>query len=170
MGTAGDTRAWVIDHIVWSELKLAAILGVQRVDAEVADRLREVLEHLDAALTEIRNSDPVVATDDPDPRMESRLRAVPVFPARRLRAVPKTGPQRRLSGVTSEAVFAYATYGHDFYRLDDNSLWAHESEDLLLSARSGIPLAHRVGDVFYDIETDTPLYREDAHAAGEDGN
>ena len=50
MGTAGETRAWVIDHIVWSELKLTAILGVQRVDAEVADRLREILEHLDAAL------------------------------------------------------------------------------------------------------------------------
>ena len=60
--------------------------------------------------------------------------------------------------------------GHDFFRASDHELWAHESDDLLISARSGTPLAHRVGDVFYALETDTPLYYEDlgslpAHSA-----
>jgi len=44
-------------------------------------------------------------------------------------------------------------------------LRAHESDDLLLSARFGTPLARRSGNVFYDIETDIPLYREDGHGA-----
>ena len=68
---------------------------------------------------------------------------------------------RRLWRLNVDEVFAYAVGGHDFYRAGDHLLWAHESDGLLLSARSGRPLARREGKVFYDTETDLPLYYED---------
>ena len=54
--------------------------------------------------------------------------------------------------------------GAGFFRAADRTLWAHEHDGLLLSARSGAPLAHRVGNIFYDLESDRPLYIEDTHA------
>ena len=47
--------------------------------------------------------------------------------------------------------------------MSDHELWAHESDGLLLSARSGTPFARRDGRVFYDVETHVPLYYEDTH-------
>ena len=56
--------------------------------------------------------------------------------------------------------FAYMRRGHDFYRLKDHVLWAHEEQGRLLSARSGACFAYRVGRIFYDSVTDRPLYYE----------
>lgn len=81
---------------------------------------------------------------------------------------PIPNGHRRLCRLTANEVFAYAV-GHDFHRAADHELWAHESEGLLLSARFGTPLARRIGNVFYDITTNEPLYREDRPAALDDG-
>ena len=89
MGTARETNDRAIDHIVWSELKLAVILGVQRVDAEVADRIREVLGRLDAALTEIRRPNLDGRVEDGDPRPDPNLRVPAAVPEPRLHAVPR---------------------------------------------------------------------------------
>jgi hypothetical protein len=67
---------------------------------------------------------------------------------------------RYLRRVEDGEPFAYARRGHDFIRVRDDQLWAHESEDLLLSARSGDPLARRMGAIFYQIDTGAPLYYE----------
>ena len=56
-----------------------------------------------------------------------------------------------------------------FTALADHELWAHESDGLLLSARFGTPLARRIGNVFYDIDTNAPLYHEDRPDALADG-
>ena len=49
--------------------------------------------------------------------------------------------------------------------MSDHELWAQESDGLLRSARSGKPFARREGHVFYDLETNVPLYYEDDHRA-----
>jgi hypothetical protein len=59
-------------------------------------------------------------------------------------------------------VFAYADHGRNFIRASDRELWAVERDDELVSARSGEPLAHRRGRVFFAAETDEPLYYERA--------
>jgi hypothetical protein len=59
-------------------------------------------------------------------------------------------------------VFAYADHGRNFIRASDRELWAVERDDLLVSARSGEALAHRRGRVFFEAETDAPLYYERA--------
>ena len=75
--------------------------------------------------------------------------------------------RRYLCSVDDGEVFAYATpTGHDFFRNADHMPWAHESDGLLLSARSGAPLARRSGTVFYDITNDELLYYERTDAAG----
>jgi hypothetical protein len=69
--------------------------------------------------------------------------------------------RRYLCSVEDDEVFAYARpSGHDFFRAADHMPWAHESDGLLLSARSGAPLARRAGNVFHDITSDAPLYYE----------
>jgi hypothetical protein len=60
------------------------------------------------------------------------------------------------------AVFAYVERGHDFIRASDRELWAVERDDMLVSARSGVTLAHRRGRVFFADDTDEPLYYERA--------
>ncbi len=69
---------------------------------------------------------------------------------------------RYLCRIEDDEPFAYARRGHDFFRVRDHMLWAHESEDFLLSARSGRPLARGAGGVFYDAENGLPLYYERA--------
>ncbi|HEY5013239.1 MAG TPA: hypothetical protein VIK61_11130 [Acidimicrobiia bacterium] len=54
--------------------------------------------------------------------------------------------------------FAYARV-HDFYRASDHALWAHLRDGQLISARSGHPLAYQIGSVFYDTDTDQPIYQ-----------
>ncbi len=60
------------------------------------------------------------------------------------------------------SVFAYVERGHEFVRNSDHEVWATEREDVLLSARSGVPLAYRRGKVYFAAETDEPLYYERA--------
>jgi hypothetical protein len=59
-------------------------------------------------------------------------------------------------------VFAYAERGTEFIRASDRELWAVERDDALVSARSGVVLAHRRGRVYFAAETDEPLYYERA--------
>jgi len=148
----------VVDQIVGAGLAIASILSLPNVDAEVSGRLRDVLIRLDAAIVDLRSRASSELSDRvPLPRI--RLHAVPTPP---LDALPGSGMRRQLYGFALDVVFAYAMHGHDFYRVVDNSLWAHEREDLLLSARSGRPLARRAGHVFYDFDSNAPLYYERA--------
>jgi len=152
----------VVQHVYASRLSVAALLGLQMGNREVEARLRVVQEQLDAAVALILADAYAGPTDDAS-ASESRRLDTPAAPgASWLHAVPTDAPRRTLSRFAVDQVFAYAMYGHDFYRVADNELWAHESKDLLLSARTGIPLARRAGRVYYDIETDTPLYYEGA--------
>ncbi len=56
--------------------------------------------------------------------------------------------------------FAYAR-GRDFFRRADHRCWAHLDDDQrLVSSRSGRAIAYRIGHVFYDSDTDAPIYYE----------
>lgn len=65
--------------------------------------------------------------------------------------------QRWVCRFDDDSAFAYAR-GHDFIRCRDHTLWAHLSDGLLLSARSGERFAYQVGSVFYDAATHEPIY------------
>jgi len=69
---------------------------------------------------------------------------------------------RYICKVDDGSVFAYVERGSEFFRASDHQLWATEREDLLVSARSGTALAQRRGKVYFDLETDTPIYYERA--------
>jgi hypothetical protein len=68
-------------------------------------------------------------------------------------------PQRWLCRSEDHRPFAYAR-GHDYIRRSDDTLWAHLSDGVLVSARSGEPLAYQVGSTFYDYQTRQPVYYE----------
>ena len=70
------------------------------------------------------------------------------------------GGARHLSRIEDDDPFAYSHRGHDFFGVRDHTLWADESEDLVLSARSGEPLAKRALGVFYDAENGMALCYE----------
>ena len=70
---------------------------------------------------------------------------------------------RCLCRIEDGEVFAYAARGNEFVRMRDHGLWAVEHDDVLVSARSGEPLAYRRGRVYFASETDEPLYYERAH-------
>jgi hypothetical protein len=72
-------------------------------------------------------------------------------------AEAETHPQHWLCRSDDRSVFAYAR-GHDYIRRSDRTLWAHISDGVLISARSGEPLAYQVGNAFYDYNTRQPLY------------
>ena len=57
-----------------------------------------------------------------------------------------------------ENLIAYAPGRRDFFRSSDDSLWAHESHDWLIAAKSGEMLAHRTGDFYYDVVDGKRLY------------
>lgn len=69
----------------------------------------------------------------------------------------RTVPRRLVCRFDDHAVFAYAR-GHDLVRRSDDAVWAHLSGDVVLSARSGEPLAYRTGSVLYDAVTRLPAY------------
>lgn len=146
---AVDLHNRVINHIFGSGLTLAGILSLQQVDEDTAEKLRRVIEELDTAVRDLRSA--AIARHVEGSAQERGKEYGPVPP----------GWRRRLCRFSVDEVFAYAVAGHDFYRAGDHALWAHESDGLLLSARSGRPLARRDGKVFYDIESDEPLYYED---------
>jgi len=75
----------------------------------------------------------------------------------RLRSAPELAHPVRICRFADGEEFAYQ-HGHDFFRASDHRVWAHQSGDLLLSARSGTPFARAVGKAFHDVETGVPLY------------
>lgn len=139
----------VINHIFGSGLTLAGILSRHRLDDEVAERLRGVIAELDAAVGHVRSAALAWVVDE-----RERQPSVPGSP------VPENW-RRRLCRFSVDEVFAYAVAGHDFYRASDRALWAHENDGLLVSVSSGNILARRDGRVFYDVESEVPLYYED---------
>jgi len=66
---------------------------------------------------------------------------------------------RYLYTTDDDHLFAYAPGRRDFFRAGDDRLWAHESHDWLIAAESGVALAHRTGDVYYDAVDGERLYR-----------
>ena len=54
--------------------------------------------------------------------------------------------------------FAYSRDRREYRRVADDVAWAHEEDGLLRSARSGRPLAFRVGNFFLETETLAVLY------------
>jgi hypothetical protein len=79
-------------------------------------------------------------------------------PKQRLSSTRDSAPW--LLRVEDDQPFAYAR-GRDLYRVVDHARWAYLSTDgWLISARSGRPLAYCVDNVFYDAETDFPVYYE----------
>jgi hypothetical protein len=77
MDTSGDPRDRLINHLFGSGLTLAAVLSLQRVDDDVAERLRDVIEHLDAAIDEIRRLAFADVVADGVAQPQSLLHAVP---------------------------------------------------------------------------------------------
>ncbi len=75
------------------------------------------------------------------------------------RAVDTSGvrPQYWLCRAEDHSRFAYVRV-HDFYRESDHELWARLEGEWLLSVRSGRPLARQFGSVFFDTDTDEPVY------------
>jgi hypothetical protein len=155
-----------INHVFRCGLRLAAVVRRPDVNDEVAQRLGDAIEDLDLAVSVLRRAaftalvadrDRHADTSEPDPTI-----VVAPDPPVAEHLAP-TSARRCLRRIFDDGVFAYAMRGHDFYRASDHVLWAHESDDLLLSARSGTPFARRVADVFYDLETDVPLYYHDNH-------
>jgi len=69
---------------------------------------------------------------------------------------------RYLYTTDDDHLFAYAPGRRDFFRAGDDRLWAHESHDWLIAAESGVALAHRTGDVYYDAVDGARLYRVSA--------
>jgi len=71
----------------------------------------------------------------------------------------ESGPitRRCLCRSDDDTVFAYA-HGHDLIRRSDRTLWAHVADGVLISARSGEPLAYQIGNTFYDYQTRQALY------------
>ena len=146
----------VIRRIFGVGLTLAAILSLERVDDEVAERLRDALGVLDTSVADLRTTALEHQTTQGTAQAE-----VP-------REATTTG-SRRLRRCSVDEVFAYAVNRCDFLRAADNALWAHESDGLLLSARFGTPLARREGRIFYDLDSHAPLYFEDGVAAAPEG-
>jgi hypothetical protein len=82
---------------------------------------------------------------------------------------------RYLNRVENDEPFAYARSRRDFFLVSDDTLWAHESHKWLLSAASSDRIVHRIGNLFYDVESGVPLYYESSEppapgTAGDVGN
>jgi hypothetical protein len=67
---------------------------------------------------------------------------------------------RYLRRLDSRELFAYAQGGQFLHRVADGQAWAYETANYLFSARSGRPLAYRVGDTYFDAERHVPMYQE----------
>ena len=72
----------------------------------------------------------------------------------------KTAAVRYLCRVDDNSLHAYASTRRDFHLASDDTLWAHESHGWLLAASSGTQFAHRVGNIYYDAQTEAPMYFE----------
>jgi hypothetical protein len=67
---------------------------------------------------------------------------------------------RYLRRLDSDELFAYAQGGNFLHRVADGHAWAYETANYLFSARSGRPLAYRVGDTYFDVDRHVPVYKE----------
>jgi len=72
------------------------------------------------------------------------------------------GPPRSLCRFENGEVFAHCERGNEYVRESDYEVWATLHDDVLCSARSGLPLAYRLGHVFFAAESGEPLYYERA--------
>ena len=152
------------NRVFASTLTLASVMARHDIDDDVSQQLQRVTDELDTVTRDIRTLAIDLVLRDLDalrhpPRPATPI-AKPIPPVERR---PQAGIdlRRRLCRFDDGQEFAYAR-GHDFFRASDHVLWAHESDDLLLSARSGVPFARRVGMAFHDIDSNTPLYYERA--------
>jgi hypothetical protein len=151
-----------LGHVFASTLTLAGVLSLGRVDPEVTDRLHDAIGELDTAIREIRRGAFEMSIPLTDERSDTVNREPVISDLRTRRdadAARGSEYQHRLCSFDDGRVFAYKR-GHDLIRAADHSLWAHESGEILLSARSGRPIARRVGKAYVDVETEQPLYYE----------
>jgi len=54
VGSTNEAHDRLVNHLFGSGLTLAAVLNLQGLDREVSNRVRDVIEQLDAAIGEIR--------------------------------------------------------------------------------------------------------------------
>ena len=141
--TFADLHDRVVRQLHACGLALATLVREARVlDGSIAETLSAVQATLDLAVRDIHATTFAV-------RQQLRPQA----------AADSDGHRRYVIRIEDEAVLAYADGdGHDFRRVHDDSIWAHESDGTLLSARSGTPIARRSGIVYYDAVNDIPLY------------
>jgi hypothetical protein len=157
----------VINHIFASGLTLASVLSRQVVDDDDADHLSDVLDELDAAVRELRNGVFESAVRDRDARLsavqpETTTSVMPLRPF--VTGHPDLiDTRRRLCRFDDDEVFAYVMRGNESFLERDHMLWAPERDGVLVSARSALPFARRVGVFFYDLAARVPLYYERAH-------
>jgi hypothetical protein len=163
-GIADQLHDRVIDHLFGSRLTLASIVSLGKIDTKIAERLQDVMDDLEIAVRDIRRTDLALLARHCDQRPNPPHHLTIVKPPSDRVQQPRTvrgDGHRYLCSFEDGQVFAYTTHaGHDFLRVADHSTWAHESDGLLLSARSGTPLARRMGNVFHAITSNMPLYYE----------
>jgi signal transduction protein with GAF and PtsI domain len=151
-----------LGHVFASTLTLAGVLTLGRVDREVALRLHDAIDELDTAIREIRRGAFEMSIRETDEGFDAVEREPAISnpgSSNGLADPRRPEHQRQLCRFDDNQVFAYKR-GHDLIRVADHTLWAHESGEILLSARSGRPIARRVGKTYLDVESDTPLYYE----------
>jgi hypothetical protein len=163
-GIAVQLHDRAIDHLFGSRMILANIVSLGKIEPKLAERLQEVMYELENAVRDLRRTDLARLVRDrdqrPNPTRNLTIVKPPTDRVNQPNAVRVDG-HRYLCSFEGGQVFAYATpAGHDFFRVADHSTWAHESDGLLLSARSGAPLARRMGNVFHAISSNMPLYYE----------
>jgi len=163
-GVADQLHDRVIDHLFGSRLTLASIVSLGKIDPKIAERLQDVMDDVENAVRDIRRTDLALLARHCDQRPDPTHHLTIVPPASdRLQQPPmvRVEGHRYLCSFEDGQVFAYTTRaGHDFLRVADHSTWAYESDGLLRSARSGTPLARRMGNVFHAITSNMPLYYE----------
>lgn len=160
MGSTHEAHDRLVNHLFTSGLTLAAVLNLHRLDREVASRVHDVVEQLDAAIREIRHLALAEVASEYE-RSQLHVASTPGVETLLHLASPN-GERRSLCRFAVDEVFAYSSHGHDFYRIIDDELWAHESDGFLLAPHSGTPFARRVGRVYYEVESEEPLYYERA--------
>jgi hypothetical protein len=156
---AAEVHDRVTNHIFGASLTLASVISGERVDDDIAQRLVDAIDTLDAAVRDLRilALARAIADRDHNIALERSRTTTPIA------STGNSDVRAWLRRVKGASAFAYAGHDPEGIRASDRAQWAPERHGLLFSARSGMPLARRVDDVFYDLETDTPLYYQEAH-------
>jgi hypothetical protein len=153
-----------VKRIFESSLTLASVLNRPSIDDHTRELLGGVIAELDHTVTELRSAAFEIAVRDGDPATGPQHRPTPLLATTRqeLADAYDRDTRTRLRRIADNEVFAYAAPGNGFVRASDHIMWAYERDLLLWSARSGTPLARRVGDVFYDLDSNLPLYYDES--------